>query len=252
MHNQSHHNYPDNTVLLVLSSLFKTMSLTLTGNELGTSTATISRALSTAREFFADELFVRSGPRMVPTARMRELLPDINDVLRRLEKLSAPTVFDPAELSRTFRIAAADNGVLAFLFPAFKRILKQAPQVKLDVIGLNGDLFEDLRNGRLDLAMFPFDPIPPNAAALYLLTNPMCYSLKKDILWSPSTRKRENCRYLISRPIQKSKSATSRTISRQLSCVTMPASWHMKAMERASRCPTFWQPPGWFWKPKPP
>lgn len=51
MHNQSHHNYPDNTVLLVLSSLFKTMSLTLTGNELGTSTATISRALSTAREF---------------------------------------------------------------------------------------------------------------------------------------------------------------------------------------------------------
>ena len=66
MHNQSHHNYPDNTVLLVLSSLFKTMSLTLTGNELGTSTATISRALSAAREFFADELFVRSGPRMVP------------------------------------------------------------------------------------------------------------------------------------------------------------------------------------------
>lgn len=42
MHNQSHHNYPDNSVLLVLSSLFKTMSLTLTGNELGTSTATIS------------------------------------------------------------------------------------------------------------------------------------------------------------------------------------------------------------------
>ena len=237
MHNQSHHNYPDNTVLLVLSSLFKTMSLTLTGNELGTSTATISRALSTAREFFADELFVRSGPRMVPTARMRELLPDINDVLRRLEKLSAPTVFDPADLSRTFRIAAADNGVLAFLFPAFKRILKQAPQVKLDVIGLNGDLFEDLRNGRLDLAMFPFDPIPPECRSVVL---------------SPSTRKKENCRYLISRPIQKSKSATSRTISRQLSCVTMPASWHMKATERASRCPTFWQLPGWFWKPKPP
>lgn len=88
MHNQSHHNYPDNTVLLVLSSLSKTMSLTLTGNELGTSTATISRALSAAREFFGDELFVRSGPRMVPTARMRELLPDINDVLHRLEKLS--------------------------------------------------------------------------------------------------------------------------------------------------------------------
>lgn len=179
MHNQSHHNYPDNSVLLVLSSLFKTMSLTLTGNELGTSTATISRALSTAREFFADELFVRSGPRMVPTARMRELLPDINDVLHRLEKLSAPTVFDPADLSRTFRIAAADNGVLAFLFPAFKRILKQAPQVKLDVIGLNGDLFEDLRNGRLDLAMFPFDPIPPECRSVVLVDEPDVLLVKK-------------------------------------------------------------------------
>lgn len=179
MHNQSHHNYPDNTVLLVLSSLFKTMSLTLTGNELGTSTATISRALSAAREFFADELFVRSGPRMVPTARMRELLPDINDVLQRLEKLSAPTVFDPADLSRTFRIAAADNGVLAFLFPAFKRILKQAPQVKLDVIGLNGDLFEDLRNGRLDLAMFPFDPIPPECRSVVLVDEPDVLLVKK-------------------------------------------------------------------------
>lgn len=179
MHNQSHHNYPDNSVLLVLSSLFKTMSLTLTGNELGTSTATISRALSTAREFFADELFVRSGPRMVPTARMRELLPDINDVLQRLEKLSAPTVFDPADLSRTFRIAAADNGVLAFLFPAFKRILKQAPQVKLDVIGLNGDL---LRIFATDALIWPCSRLTrfrPNAAALYLLTNPMCYSLKR-------------------------------------------------------------------------
>lgn len=57
MHNQSHHNYPDNTILLVLSSLFKTMSLTLTGNELGTSTATISRALSAAREFFCRRTF---------------------------------------------------------------------------------------------------------------------------------------------------------------------------------------------------
>lgn len=116
---------------------------------------------------------------MVPTARMRELLPDINDVLQRLEKLSAPTVFDPADLSRTFRIAAADNGVLAFLFPAFKRILKQAPQVKLDVIGLNGDLFEDLRNGRLDLAMFPFDPIPPECRSVVLVDEPDVLLVKK-------------------------------------------------------------------------
>lgn len=175
-----HRAFPDNSVLLVLSSLSRTMSLTLTGNELCTSTATISRALSSARDFFNDELFVRSGPRMVPTSRMRELLPDIDDILRRLEQLSAPSIFDPAGLNRTFRIAAADNGILAFLFPAFKKILVQAPQVRLDVIGLNGDLFEDLRNGLLDLAMFPFDPIPPECRSVVLANEPDVLIVRKN------------------------------------------------------------------------
>lgn len=156
------------------------MSLTLTGNELGTSTATISRALSSAREFFGDELFIRSGPRMVPTSRMRELLPDIDDILHRLEKLSAPSVFDPAGLNRTFRIAAADNGILAFLFPALKQILQQAPQVRLDIIGLNGDLFDDLRNGLLDLAIFPFDPIPPECRSIMLADEPDVLIVRKN------------------------------------------------------------------------
>lgn len=175
-----HRSYPDNSVLLVLSSLSRTMSLTLTGNELGTSTATISRALSSAREFFGDELFIRSGPRMVPTSRMRELLPDIDDILHRLEKLSAPSVFDPAGLNRTFRIAAADNGILAFLFPALKQILQQAPQVRLDIIGLNGDLFDDLRNGLLDLAIFPFDPIPPECRSIMLADEPDVLIVRKN------------------------------------------------------------------------
>lgn len=101
---------PDNGVLLTLASLSRTRSLTLTGSELGTSTATVSRTLAAARAFFGDELFVRSGPRMVPTARMRALQPAVDAVLRQLEALSAPAVFDPAGIERTFRIAAADNG----------------------------------------------------------------------------------------------------------------------------------------------
>lgn len=57
--------------------------------------------------------------------------------------------------------------------------MKQAPQVKLDVIGLNGDLFEDLRNGRLDLAMFPFDPIPPECRRVVLVDEPDVLLVKK-------------------------------------------------------------------------
>lgn len=163
---------PDNGVLLTLASLSRTRSLTLTGSELGTSTATVSRTLAAARAFFGDELFVRSGPRMVPTARMRALQPAVDAVLRQLEALSAPAVFDPAGIERTFRIAAADNGILAFVFPALKAVLEQAPGLRLEIIGINGDLFDDLRNGRLDLAVFPFDPIPPECRSVVLADEP--------------------------------------------------------------------------------
>ena len=70
--------------------------------------------------------------------------------------------------------------MLAFLFPAFKVILKQAPKIKLDVIGLNGDLFDDLRNGRLDLGMFPFDPIPPECRSVVLANEPDVLLVRRD------------------------------------------------------------------------
>lgn len=103
---------------------------------------------------------------------MRALQPAVDAVLRQLEALSAPAVFDPAGIERTFRIAAADNGILAFVFPALKAVLEQAPGLRLEIIGINGDLFDDLRNGRLDLAVFPFDPIPPECRSVVLADEP--------------------------------------------------------------------------------
>lgn len=81
-------------------------------------------------------------------------------------------MFDPAGIERTFRIAAADNGILAFVFPALKAVLEQAPGLRLEIIGINGDIFDDLRNGRLDLAVFPFDPIPPECRSVVLADEP--------------------------------------------------------------------------------
>ena len=51
-------------------------------------------------------------------------------------------------------------------------MLEQAPGLRLEIIGINGDLFDDLRNGRLDLAVFPFDPIPPECRSGVLADEP--------------------------------------------------------------------------------
>ena len=130
---------PDNGVLLTLASLSRTRSLTLTGSELGTSTATVSRTLAAARAFFGDRLFRAeklagdgTDSAHAPATRSRRGAP-------RLEALSAPAVFDPAGIRADLpdrgrgqhprlRISGAQGGA-------------RAPGLRLEIIGINGDLF---------------------------------------------------------------------------------------------------------------
>ena len=50
-------------------------SLTTAASQYGISMGAASRRLSHLREVFEDELFIRSGVTMLPTMRMRRLLP---------------------------------------------------------------------------------------------------------------------------------------------------------------------------------
>ena len=117
---------------------------------------------------------------MLPTDLMRRLAPQIADILERAHALTVPDVFDPRNLTRTFRIAAADNGVLAFLFPAINDICRQAPGISFEVLGIHGDLFEDLRYGKIDLAFFPFSPIPDDCRSSVLVSAPDVIMVRKN------------------------------------------------------------------------
>lgn len=76
--------------------------------------STASRHLSELRTFFGDTLFTRSGDRLVPTHKARELMPRIGAVLTDYEALTDDGTFDLGTVERRVKIGCADNAVIAF------------------------------------------------------------------------------------------------------------------------------------------
>ena len=94
-------------------TLFETLNLSQTAERCMTSVASASRVLSKLRLIFGDELFTRYHLGMLPTARAREIEPTLRSMLLDYQQLlsGAGRSFNPAELTRTFRVGAVDYGV---------------------------------------------------------------------------------------------------------------------------------------------
>jgi DNA-binding transcriptional LysR family regulator len=71
----------DANLLVILDALLVDASVTRAAERLGRSASAISHALAKLREIFADELFVRAGQRLVPTAKALELAPTVHVIL---------------------------------------------------------------------------------------------------------------------------------------------------------------------------
>ena len=140
----------DANLLVTLDALLVDASVTRAAERLGRSASAISHALAKLREIFADELFVRAGQRLVPTAKARELAPTVHVILAGMESLLRPSKpFDPSQTSRDFSVGASEAGELILLQPLRQRLAKLAPSVRVDWMqARDGDQVEALRQGR--------------------------------------------------------------------------------------------------------
>jgi DNA-binding transcriptional LysR family regulator len=140
----------DANLLVTLDALLVDASVTRAAERLGRSSSAISHALAKLREIFADELFVRAGQKLVPTAKAMELAPTVHVILAGMESLLRPNKpFDPSETSRDFAVAASEAGELMLLQPLRQRLRPQAPSVKVGWMPSHREENIDaLRNGR--------------------------------------------------------------------------------------------------------
>lgn len=145
----------DANLLVILDALLVDASVTRAAERLGRSASAISHALAKLREIFADELFVRAGQRLVPTAKAVELAPTVHVILAGMESLLRPTKpFDPGDTQRDFAIVASEAGELGLVQPLRQRLEQVAPSVRVGwTPGQGPEVVEALRQGRSHFAV---------------------------------------------------------------------------------------------------
>ncbi len=140
----------DANLLVILDALLVDASVTRAAERLGRSASAISHALAKLREIFADELFVRAGQKLVPTAKALELAPTVHVILAGMESLLRPNKpFDPSREERDFAAAANEAGELILVQPLRQRLEQRAPGVRVGWTPAQGlESIDALRQGR--------------------------------------------------------------------------------------------------------
>jgi len=145
----------DLNLLLAFDALMQELSVTRAATRLRIQQPAMSHALSNLRMLFEDELFIRSGHVMEPTARARTLHEDLHPLLVQIEQaLAVPTKFDPAKETRIFRLGL--NGQTeAILMPALiEHIGKCAPGITVQSVSLaENSVSTLLGDARIDMAV---------------------------------------------------------------------------------------------------
>ena len=119
--------------LRFLVTVAKTKSLTTAASQYGISMGAASRRLSHLREVFDDELFIRSGVTMLPTMRMRRLLPRVLDLLAAGGALLSRDNVGLADSRRIVRLLAADSAVMTVFPLLVRQMAKDAPNASIEL-----------------------------------------------------------------------------------------------------------------------
>jgi DNA-binding transcriptional LysR family regulator len=145
----------DLNLLLIFDALFRHRSVVAAADELSMSPSACSHALSRLREAMADELFVRAGSTMQPTAQAVLMADAVADALRILsDQLTTSTPFVPESSTQTFVFAATDYTAYALLPSLVARLELVAPHLCIKVINAaHRDSLDELSEGRIHFAL---------------------------------------------------------------------------------------------------
>jgi DNA-binding transcriptional LysR family regulator len=145
----------DLNLLITLDVLLREQSVTRTAAKLHVTQSAISHSLRRLRALFDDELLIRDGRLMRPTARAQMLAESLPGVLHQLQQLlTPPETFEPSTATRTFRLTGPDfiAGVMPDLLGA---IQQETSRVTVEFAGLTPSVVRDLEQGVFDGLIAP-------------------------------------------------------------------------------------------------
>lgn len=149
----------DLNLLIAFDAMMRERSVTRAAERLKIRQPAMSHNLSLLRTLFQDELFVRVGTAMQPTARAQALANPIAQALSAMQAIIHDTSeFDPARDQRIFRMGFSSEVELLLMPELASRLRQQAPGVRLHGRPVQQrDVYRMLDDRVLDLAIGCFD-----------------------------------------------------------------------------------------------
>lgn len=152
----------DLNLLVAFEVLFEERSVTAAAQRLYLGQPATSAALGRLRTLFQDELFIRIGREMQPTAKALEIAPSISVALQQIRQtLESSRTFDPKTSQHTFAIGSSDYTSYVVV-PKLLEVCRQvAPNINFRLIGFEKDGVGDLLEQReIDVALGLFQDPP--------------------------------------------------------------------------------------------
>jgi DNA-binding transcriptional LysR family regulator len=150
----------DLNLLRVLAAIHRTRSVTVAAKALALSQPATSNALARLRNFFGDDLFVRSPTGLKATRLCERLAPAVVAQLQSMETMvTGLGDFDPLKSDLRWNLSLSDLGEMVFLPPLAVALRQQAPSAHLTNISVPAeDVPKALEARELDFAIGILQP----------------------------------------------------------------------------------------------
>lgn len=146
----------DLNLLVVLDALLTERHITRAGQKLFLSQSATSSALSRLREYFADDLLVQVGRKMMLTALGESLVGPVRDALLRIQAtIERRPDFDPALSSRKFVFVMSDYTATVLMPHVLRAASRLAPAIAVEMETPSDEPIEALENGDVDFLLMP-------------------------------------------------------------------------------------------------
>jgi DNA-binding transcriptional LysR family regulator len=143
---------PDLNQLFVLNAVLSENSVVRASQRLHLSPSAMSRALARVRETVGDPILVKAGRKLVPTPRAIEMRDRVDQLIQEAQAVLLPTKApDLRRIVRTFTLRTSEGFVETFGPDLVKRVMKDAPGIRLRFVARQTRDAAGLRDGSVDL-----------------------------------------------------------------------------------------------------
>ncbi|TVP46701.1 MAG: LysR family transcriptional regulator [Halomonas sp.] len=145
----------DLNLMIAFDAMMQELSVTKSAEKLRIGQSAMSHNLSTLRILLQDDLFVRVGQKMQPTAKARALAGPVRAALTQAQHaLRATDSFEPQTADRIFRVGITGEMEMILLPALMERLQSAAPGVRLLSRAISVETVDFMMDaGEIDLAI---------------------------------------------------------------------------------------------------